>query len=196
MSLTVSSALFGTCLSRCLIVSLLGVTMSRNHSLTQSHQTVRQVLTANNSDRPHAATLSQCTRRRSSLRNARYARSVRYPSLNSTPGALPCMLTPKGRRPAADINGLVLCAYAKVTAKPADVAATRTRRLVTGSSPAGRHVGDPPVGRARQYTKPLGLAGLATNPPCLHRSLAPPACALPVPSAIHRTLAHSPLARR
>ena len=41
MSLTVSSALCGACLSRCLIVSLLGVTMSRKLSLMQSAQTVR-----------------------------------------------------------------------------------------------------------------------------------------------------------
>jgi hypothetical protein len=34
-------------LSRCLIVSLLGVTMSRKPSLTQSAQIVRQVLTGN-----------------------------------------------------------------------------------------------------------------------------------------------------
>jgi len=41
MSLTVSSALCGACLSLCLIVSLLGVTMSRKLSLTQTPQTVR-----------------------------------------------------------------------------------------------------------------------------------------------------------
>ena len=41
ISLTVSSALCGACLSRCLIVSLLGVTMSRKLSLMQSAQTVR-----------------------------------------------------------------------------------------------------------------------------------------------------------
>lgn len=41
MSLTVSSALCGACLSRCLIVSLRGVTMSRKLSLTQSAQSVR-----------------------------------------------------------------------------------------------------------------------------------------------------------
>jgi hypothetical protein len=50
MSLTVSSALCGACLLRCLIVSLLGVTMSRNLSLTQSAQSVRVVLTANKCD--------------------------------------------------------------------------------------------------------------------------------------------------
>jgi hypothetical protein len=38
MSLTVSSALCDACLSRCLIVSLLGVTISRKLSLTQSAQ--------------------------------------------------------------------------------------------------------------------------------------------------------------
>jgi len=36
ISLTVSSALCGACLSRCLIMSLLGVTMSRNLSLIRN----------------------------------------------------------------------------------------------------------------------------------------------------------------
>lgn len=45
MSLTVSSALCGAFLSRCLIVPPRGVTMSRKHSPTQSAQSVRQVLT-------------------------------------------------------------------------------------------------------------------------------------------------------
>jgi hypothetical protein len=40
-ALAISSALRGACLSRCLIVSLLGVTMSRKLSLTQSAQSVR-----------------------------------------------------------------------------------------------------------------------------------------------------------
>jgi hypothetical protein len=45
MSLTVFSALCGACLSRCLIVSLRGVTMGSKQSPKQSAQSVRQILT-------------------------------------------------------------------------------------------------------------------------------------------------------
>jgi hypothetical protein len=46
MSLTVSSALCGACLSRCLIVSRLGVTMSQKSSVPQAASFVSQVLTS------------------------------------------------------------------------------------------------------------------------------------------------------